>query len=335
MTGLRIAVLGATGSVGEAILSQLGDSAFAECEVVPFASRAARVESVAMGERTLPIRLLADVHDIRPRLAFCALPPGIARQVVPDLVARGIFVIDVGNSTAGVVDAPLVLPTVRPPNPADIAAAGAARTPSPVGWLLATALAPLFRAGVSRVTGLVNLPATAHGRAASAELSEQVVASFNLKDPPRRIFAEGLAFDTLPEDTASGEWSEREGLAAAEVAEILGVDPGRLGVQVVTQPIFAGLTAALYARGAVDTAAAEDLLRGSPGLASASRATLVRPRKVMGRTPVYWTGLRDDPGNEGVHIWLAGDNLAGAGAAVPIAVAEAVLEAGLLSTLEA
>lgn len=335
MQGLRIAVLGATGSAGGALLTRLADSAFAGAEVLAFASRAARSESVAMGERSLPVHLLADVHEHGPRLAFCTLPPAVARQVVPDLVARGVFVVDVGNSTAGVVDAPLALPWVRPPNPADLAAAGAARTPSAVGWLLASALAPLFRAGIERATGVVNLPATAYGRAAGEELSEQVVASFNLKEPPRRLFGDGLAFDTLPADNDPGEWSDREGLASAEVAELLGIDPSRVAFQVVTQPIFAGMTAGIYARGEVDSDAAESLLRGSAGLASAARSALVRPRRVMGRSPVYWTGLRDDPSGQGVHFWVAGDNLAGAAAAAPVAVAEAALEAGLLSGLEA
>ncbi len=335
MLGLRIAVLGATGSVGGALLTRLAESPFAEAEVLAFASRAARVESASFGERSLPLHLLSDVHEHAPRLAFCALPPTVARQVVPDLVSRGVFVIDVGNSTAGVVDAPLVLPWVRPPSPADLAAAGAARTPSPTGWLLATALAPFFRAGAERATGVVNLPATAFGRAAGEELSEQVVASFNLKEPPRRLFADGLAFDTLPADNDPGEWTLREGLASAEVAELLGIDPARVAFQVVTQPIFAGMTAGIHVRGKIDSDAAESLLRGSAGLASAGRPALVRPRRVMGRAPVYWTGLRDDPAAEGVHFWVAGDNLAGAGASAPVAVAEAALEAGLLTAMEA
>ena len=335
MTPLPIAVLGATGAVGEALLDRLATSEFAGADVGVFASRATRKESVSFGERTLAVQQLDSLAEVPYRLAFNALPASIARKFVPALVGRGCFVVDVGNGCAGILDAPLVLPALRPPNPADMASAGAARTPSAVGWLVASVFGPLLSLGATAVSGLVNLPATAHGQRASEELSEQVVASFNLKDPPRRIFADGLAFDTLPEDADAGEWSERELLAAAEVGELLGIDPGRCAVTCCTQPVFAGMTAALHFRGAFTAEKVEISLRQAGGLSTATLVRSLRPRKVMGRSPVYWASIKNDPLGDGVHLWLAADNLAGAGAAVPVAAAEAVLAAGLLTRMEA
>lgn len=335
MTPLPIAVLGATGAVGEALLARLATSEFAHADIGAYASRAARKESVALGERSLQVLQLDALAETEVRLAFNALPANIAKKYIPALVGRGCFVIDVGNGCAGIIDAPLVLPGLRPPNAADMASAGAARTPSAVGWLIASVLGPIMPLGATAVSGLVNLPATIYGQRASEELSEQVVASFNLKDPPRRIFPDGLAFDTLPEDVDGGEWSERELLASAEVGELLGIDPGRCAVTCCTQPVFAGMTAALHIRGQFTADKVETVLGEAGGLSTATRVRSLRPRKVMGRSPVYWSSIRNDPMGDGVHIWLAADNLAGAGAAVPVSVAEAVLSAGLLTRMEA
>ncbi len=335
MTGPTIAILGATGSVGEALLARLAESALATADISAYASRVMRRESVEFGGRTLHVRPIAEAADSGPALVLSALPSAVAHRTVPTFVSRGSLVIDVGNACAGVFNAPLCLPGVRPLPEAALARAGGARTPSAPGWLVTSVLAPLLPLGAHSVTGLINLPANAYGRAANEELSEQVVATFNLKDPPRRLFSEGLAFDTLPEDADSGEWSPREQLIAAEVSELLGTNPKRIAVQLCTQPVFSGMTAALYIRGVDSAEAVEAALRDAPGLATAARMRTLRPRKVMGRGPVYWGGVRADPTGEGVHVWIAADNVTGAGAAVPVALAEAIVALGLTSSLEA
>lgn len=335
MIGPSIAVLGATGNVGEALLARLSTSALAGAQVAAYASRATRRETVEFGSSTLPVRTLAEAAESGASLVLCALPPALAQRTVPSFIARGALVIDVGNSCGSTFPGPLCLPDVRPVDEAAVTRAGGARTPGAVGWMLATVLAPLLPLGAWGVTGLVNLPVTAYGRLATEEFSEQVVASFNSKDPPRRRFPEGIAFDTLPEDVDTGEWSARERGAASEVSELLGVNPGRIGVQVCTQPIFTGMTAAVHIRGVDDAEAAEAALREALGLATSARMRALRPRKVMSRTPVYFGGVRADPAGDGIHLWLAADNLAGAGAAVPVLLAERLLGAGVSSGTEA
>ena len=335
MIAPTIAVLGATGSVGEALLARLAESPLAGGEVSAYASRATRRETVEFGTRALRVSPVAEAADSGPALVFSALPPAVAARMIPTFVQRGSLVIDVGNASAGVFGGPLCAPSVRAPDLDQVAGAGGARTPGAVGWAIATLLAPLLPLGAHSVSGLVNLPANAFGRGGAEELSEQVVASFNLKDPPRRIFAEGLAFDTLPEDNEPGEWGARELLAAEEVSQLTGLSAKRIAVQIATQPVFSGLTAGLYLRGVNDAEQGEAALRGAEGLSTAVRLRTLRPRKVMGKGLVYWGGVRPDPSGDGVHVWIAADNVAGAGAAVPVALAEILVNAGLTSRLEA
>ena len=55
----------------------------------------------------------------------------------------------------------------------------------------------------------------------------------------------------------------------------------------------------------------------------------------MTKAPVYFGGVRADPAGDGIHLWLAADNLAGAGAAVPILLAERLLNAGVTTEVDA
>ena len=130
MTGPTIAILGATGSVGEALLARLAESALATADISAYASRVMRRESVEFGGRTLHVRPIAEAADSGPALVLSALPSAVAHRTVPTFVSRGSLVIDVGNACAGVFNAPLCLPGVRPLPEAALARAGGARTPS-------------------------------------------------------------------------------------------------------------------------------------------------------------------------------------------------------------
>ena len=326
---LVIAVLGASGLAAEALLTSLGESPLGPAVKRAFASRGSKTESVEVAGRQIAVEPLTNLGDGDVHLAFSCLPFAVAQKVAAALAMRGVIVVDVGDNLAGVSDAPLVLPGVFMADPREVASAGIVRTPSPAGWLLARLVAPLRDVGLTGVSGVVNLPAGAWGRAAIEELSEQVVASFNLKEPPRRLFAEGLAFDTLIDDTDAGEWSAREQLAAAEVLALTGVE--RVGVQVVTQPLFAGASLGLHLRGSgLDVDAAEAAWNASPGVKAVQQPSALRPRKAIGKRSVFYGALRPDPAGDGVHVWAVADTTMGAAGEVPVKVAEWLVQAGVV-----
>lgn len=321
---VSIALVGATGTVGEALAARLGESGLGARVERAYASRGARVDSVDIGGRSVRVEPLPEIGDATIDLAFVTLPPSIGAKVAPAMAARGAVVIDVGNSLAGASDAPLALPGVSMPDAKEVGLHNLVRTPSAAGWMVARACAPLRDLGLRAVSGVVSLPASAWGRKAVEELSEQVVASFNLKDPPRRIFAEGLAFDTVLDDADEGEWTSLEDLAAAEVQALTGVE--QVGVQIVTQPLFAGATAGLHLRGeGLDVDRVDAALRDVPGLRPVQARSALRPRKAIGKKSVFWGALRADRDGDGVHLWLVADPSTGAGADVPVQVAEWVL----------
>lgn len=326
---LTLAVLGATGIAGEQVLARLHGSALGAHTVLALGSRASRVDAVALGETRLPVQPLGVLDDEPVSLAFSCLPAPVAARTLPALAARGVVVLDLGNALHGATDAPLVLPGAVVPAREEVAQHGLARLPSGTGWMLARLLHPLRAAGVTEASATVMLPAASHGRAAVEELSEQVVATFNLKDAPRRIFSEGLAFDVLVDRGEDGELSAREAQAAAEVEALAGM---AVTVAVVTAPVFAGAMVSLELRGAgID--AVEAAWRDAPGLKAAS-GSAPRPRRMLGKRSVAWGALRE-PGREGVVLAAAAADPAAGVAADAVSVAEWLVESGVVSAREA
>lgn len=328
---VQISVIGASGAVGEQILAALAaaqeDGRIEVGDVRAFASRACRVADVAFGERRIEVEQLSAVEGWAGLTFLCA-PPAVGARLAGAIVSGGALVVDVGGAT----DLPLYLPG-RPPDLAEVVRRGGLRTPSGAGWLLASVIGPLREAGATGVSGVLALPATAAGRAGMEELGAQVVATFNGREAPHRVFPEGLAFDLLPEGGPPDEWSARELQAAAEVEALVGLPADRVGVSLCTGSVFAGIAGGLHARGIGAEAVQEALEAASEGgwLRQVQRPERLRPRALVDRrrAAACWGRVRSDPAGEGAHLWVAGDNLAGAGGAVPVAAAGWLWEQGL------
>jgi aspartate-semialdehyde dehydrogenase len=329
-TGLEIAVIGATGAAGEQVLAALegSDLPIGSLHAYGSTSRSGRVDSVTFRGETIGVEPATALASAKPDLAILCVAPAVAGKLAPGLVSRGVFVLDVGDATAGVLDAPLVAPGIQAALPEGSAQAGAVRIPSAAGWFVAQLCAPLVPIGLRGCSGVLSLSASSHGKAGMEELAQQVVATLNNQDPARRVFVDGLAFDTLPEDVPSDEWSAAEQLLAVEVAALAGLPAEAVAVQVATQPLFAGVSAGLHLRG-VTLDAVEAAWQDAPELHAMTRTARLRPRAVTGKGGVWWGRLRADPGGDGVHVWAVADNLHVAGVAAA-QVASWLRAAGLL-----
>ncbi len=319
---LTLAVLGATGAAGDQLLASLHGSPLVTGPVLAFAGnrRSPRVDTANWGPGNLPVYPMTALQDHAPDLVFSCLPPEVAARVLPGLIGRGIYVIDVGNASAGVLDVPLVHPGVM--------------SALPERAVLAAVLAPLAELGVTSVTASAVEGAIRRGKAGAEELGQQLLANFAGNEPPRRVFPDGLAFDVLAEDVPSDEWSPAERLGADEAAELSQLAPELVALTTCTGALFQGVVMNVHVRG-VQLDAAEQALaeRGGNGtfLRAVAKNGKLHPRAVAGRPGVSWGRLRADPSGDGVHLVAVGDNLAGAAGAVPMLVADWLTAAGVLA----
>jgi aspartate-semialdehyde dehydrogenase len=333
-SGITVALVGASGAVGQDLLTALDRSSLPVAHWRLIASRAARVGSLEVGGKSVK------VHPAPPVFAESALfedvdliifatPPEVTREQAPGLAEAGVAIIDVGAALAD--RGPLVVPGVDMTALARFPESRIACAPTAATVLVATALAPLFRLGAERVHGTVMLSAGVAGRDGMEELSAQVLALFNQGEPPRAIFPSGLAFDLHAQVGRDSEgWTSVERRLSAEVAAVLRIPPEHLALSVAMVPLFSGVAASLHVSvpGGIT---AESAAAGFEG------ATTVRlgdpvpgPRRLTGKATAYVGRLRPDPLGDGLSLWAAADNLRFGASGNVVAIASALYRTGML-----
>jgi len=334
---LKIGLAGATGALGKEILAVLDEAPWRPDRVVALASPSSSVPFVDYGEEQLPVDDL-EMEALEDLAALIlAVPPAVARVAGERAVAAGVPVIDCSGVFAEDPGVPLVIPWVNPEALEELPSQGVVAIPSPTATLLASVLGVLRRAGVrGEVDATVFLPASVFGRDGMEELSAQVIALFNQRTPPRRVFDHGLAFDLVPQVGAVDDegWSEVEVRAEHELRRLIGlVEPA--AITIVGVPLFSGISASVHVRTAqvVDSGLVARILRdGGAVLPRSSGARyLPRPRRVNAEPFVHVGRVRRDRSGKGLHLWVSLDNLRGS-AAIAVATAGVLLKRlGLLA----
>lgn len=334
--GLVVAVVGATGAVGEDLVRTLVRSTLPMRELRLLASRSNQVSSIDVGERPLRVHVMPEdpLHSALFEgvdLVFFATPAEVAQAHGAALAAHGIAVIDIGGALAEA--APLVVPAVSTEPLARFRELRVVCSPSGPAVLLGTTLAPLLPLGLTACRATVLVSAGMAGREGVAELSGQVVALFNSRDPPRKVFPAGLAFDLLPQvDDAVDDsgWTGLERRVVTEVAHVLSMEPTNLAVTLAMVPLFTGVSASMHAvlEPQPDLDTVRVALAGGASLRFGD--PVPGPRRVAGKAGVFVGRLRRDPLGEGVHLWATADNLRMCASANALSIAQALLDEGML-----
>jgi aspartate-semialdehyde dehydrogenase len=311
--GRRVAVIGASGTLGSDLIAVLEERSFPLAELVPVATDHSLGESVEIGGESLPM-LTGEVGLRGVDVAFLCLPAGAAPGWARQCLREEVPCIDISGSFAGRDDVPVLA--------ADLALPGEqVRQPlvvSPPGPALALSLAlgPLHaRFGLRRVVGTSLESASGAGREGIRTLEAEVVALFNQSEPPEpTVFAGPVAFDCVPE---LGHPAESHGADARERA-VVALLQQLLGARVpialtrVRVPTFVGLGASV----AVETrepappeAARETLLKAGGVELWDPDAAGPSTRDATARGTVLIGRMRSDPTapEGGLLLWLAAD----------------------------
>lgn len=211
-THSRIAVVGATGTVGRELLTALQDAGVPAENLTALASERSAGEEIEYLDETLEVEKASEETFRGIKAALLAVPPDVARTVAPKAQAAGAWVVDVSAAFRGDTTVPLVLPTVN----ADVLRAPfkgrIVTTPSPVTTALWAVLAPLHRAfGVRRVHVTALMAASSAGRRGIAELEKQVADLLNGREAVADLLPQRIAFNVVPQvGEFEGGWSGEE-----------------------------------------------------------------------------------------------------------------------------
>ncbi|MDC9612466.1 aspartate-semialdehyde dehydrogenase [Xenorhabdus khoisanae] len=197
--GWNIALLGATGAVGEAILALLQERQFPVGELHLLASEQSVGKIQRFNGKNITVRDVAEFDWSQVQLAFFAATMETTAQHIEKATESGCLVIDSSGLFAAEPDIPLVVPGVNPHILAEYRNRNIIAVADSSTSQVLTAIKPLIdAAGIARLHFTNILPISVHGKAAIDELAGQSARLLNGIPPDEGRFSKQLAFNLLP-----------------------------------------------------------------------------------------------------------------------------------------
>ena len=196
----KIAVVGATGAVGEVMLSILADRGHKAENVTPLASERSVGKEVEFGDGRLVAENLAEFDFSGIDYALFSAGGSVSEKYAPVAAAAGAIVIDNTSAFRYDDDIPLVVPEVNPHKLEGLGPGAIIANPNCSTIQMLVALAPIQReVGIDRINVATYQSVSGAGAAALRELAEQTVERLSFKEPTLNKFAQPIAFNVLPQ----------------------------------------------------------------------------------------------------------------------------------------
>jgi aspartate-semialdehyde dehydrogenase len=333
----KVAVVGATGAVGEVMLAVLAERKFPVSELVALASERSAGGEVAFGNREVMVRDLATFDPTGVDIALFSAGGAVSKEYAPKFAAAGAVVIDNSSAFRQDDDVPLVVAEVNPEmvrqRPRGIIA-----NPNCSTMQMLVALAPLHRAaGIERINVATYQSVSGTGRRALEELGRQTAGLLNFQPVESEVYPVQIAFNVIPHggDFTDNGYTTEEMKLVWETRKILGDDSIRVNATVVRVPVFYGHSEAvnIETRDKLAAVDARALLEAAPGVEVVDEhAPGGYPTPVThasGRDPVYVGRIRDDLSHpRGLNLWIVADNIRKGAALNAVQIAELVAAEG-------
>ena len=334
---LNVAVVGATGIVGQEMLKVLSQRAFPAERVIALASERSKGITVAYNGSRLPVEPLREDSFNGVDIALFAASSDIALMFAPIAVEAGAIVIDNSSAWRMKDNVPLVVPEV---NRDDIAGnEGIVANPNCCAIPLTVVLNPLHKqVGVERVLVSTYQSASGAGKALVDELEEQTKAIADGTEPSAAVYPHQLAYNVVPGGwrPEAGGYNEEEVKIANETRKIMHLPELRIAATCVRVPVPIGHGESVFVE-TFDPITTEDvrtLLGSAPGVIvedDPPAKLYPTPHHVAGKDEVYVGRIRRDPSTaRGLALWIVSDNLRKGAALNAVQIAEEALNMGLV-----
>jgi aspartate-semialdehyde dehydrogenase len=336
MSGLRVAVVGATGAVGSTIIELLEQRSFPASEIVPFASERSAGREIGGGRI---VRALSDEAIQGFDIALFSAGGGTSKEWAPRFVDAGAVVVDNSSCWRMEPDVPLVVAEVNPE--ALDSHRGIVANPNCSTMQAMVVLKPILDAvGIERVVFSTYQSTSGTGVRAVEELKAQAHAILHEMDPPApEVYPHRIAFNVLPQVETfkdGDDYTTEERKMMAETRKILGAPELRISATCVRVPVLNCHSESinLETREDLSPERCRELLAGAPGVVvidDPANARYPLAADVSGRDEVFVGRIRRDPSNERtLNMWVVGDNLRKGAATNTVQLAELLRERGLV-----
>ena len=328
-----MAVVGATGAVGEVMLAVLAERKFPISEIYALASERSAGGYVPFGNDEVMVRDLASFDPTGIDIALFSAGGSISKQYAPKFAAAGAVVIDNSSVFRGDADVPLVVSEVNPEQIRN-RPRGIIANPNCSTMQLMVALAPIHReVGIERINIATYQSVSGTGRRALEELGKQTAALLNFQGIEPEVYPVQIAFNVIPHggDFLDNGYTSEEMKLVWETRKILGDDNIQVNATVVRVPVFYGHSEAVHieTREKITAARARALLEQAPGVEVVDEhkggGYPTPVTHASGRDPAYVGRIREDISHpRGLDLWVVSDNIRKGAALNAVQIAELV-----------
>ncbi len=333
---LRVAIVGATGVVGETALMVLEERDFPVAQLYPLASERSLGQTVRFKKKTWDLLDLATFSFAGVDIAIFSAGTAVSKVYAPIAAAAGCVVIDNTSCFRYDDDIPLVVPEVNPDRVADYTNRGIIANPNCSTIQMVVALKPLHDAvGIRRINVATYQAVSGTGKKAVTELITQVGALLNGKTVKPSVYPQQIAFNVLPHiDAFQDNGYTREEMKMVWETQKIFEDPTILvNPTAVRVPVLYGHSEAIHVELKAPLTAQEArlLLKKAPGIVVVDDPLKLKYPTAMthavGHDEVFVGRIRQDISHPcGLNLWVVADNVRKGAATNAVQIAEILQE---------
>jgi aspartate-semialdehyde dehydrogenase len=329
----RVAVVGATGLVGETMVKVLEERKFPVSELYALASNRSLGRSVEYGGRSLPVGQLSEFDFSRADIGLFSAGSAISAEYAPKAAEAGCIVIDNTAQFRYQDDIPLVVPEVNPHAIAQYRNRGIIANPNCSTIQMLVALKPIRDAvGIERINVATYQSVSGAGKEAVEELVAQTAALLNGRPiGPSRLIPKQIAFNCVPQidEFQDNGYTKEEMKMLWETRKIFEDPSIRVNATTVRVPVFYGHSEAVHieTQRKISAVEARALLERAPGVTvldepiAGGYPTAVT--EAANHDTVYVGRIREDMSHElGLDLWIVSDNVRKGAATNSVQIAE-------------
>lgn len=331
-----VAVLGATGAVGETMISILEQRGFPVRNLYPLASERSAGGKVQFNGKHITVQNVDTFDWSQAQIGLFSAGGSVSEKWAPVAAEAGCVVIDNTSHFRYDEDVPLVIPEVNPHAIANYKQRGIIANPNCSTIQMLVALKPLHDAvGITRINVSTYQAVSGTGKAAIEELAGQTAKLLNGQAAEAKVYPKQIAFNCLPQIDVFQEngYTKEEMKMVWETNKIMEDESIRVNPTCVRVPVFYGHSEAVHieTRDNISAAQATELLNAAPGVtvlddrADGGWATAVT--ESAGEDPTFVSRIREDISTDnGLNMWVVADNVRKGAALNSVQIAELLAE---------
>ena len=336
MKKYNVALVGATGAVGEVLLRLLEEREFPIEQLTLLASSRSAGEVLAFSGKDIEVEDLTLFDFSNTDIAFFSAGGSVSEKYAPKAAEQGAVVIDNTSFFRYQEDIPLVVPEVNPEAIAGYKKRGIIANPNCSTIQMMVAVKPLHDlAGVERITVSTYQAVSGSGRLAIDELIKQTGQLLNGLPAEPKVYSQPIAFNVIPQIDVFLEngYTKEEMKMVWETHKILDDPSIEVNPTAVRVPVLYGHSESIHVRlkKALSAEDARALLRGSEGIEVIDNIEVLQYptafKHAASADPVYVGRIRQDLNDpKGLNLWVVADNVRKGAALNAIQIAEILIE---------